>query len=59
MANIALHGLENHLKHCFKDIPVYYTSGKKVRPGRAHETLHVIRYADDFVVLHYLSLIHI
>ena len=52
LANIALHGLENHLKHCFKDIPVYYLSGKKVSPGRAYETLHVIRYADDFVVLH-------
>jgi RNA-directed DNA polymerase len=52
LANIALHGLENHLKHCFSHIPVYYTSGRKVRPGRAHETLHVIRYADDFVILH-------
>lgn len=52
LANIALHGLETHLKHCFKDIPVFYELGKKVRPARAHETLHVIRYADDFVVLH-------
>nr|YP_010987485.1 putative reverse transcriptase intron maturase and HNH endonuclease [Hydrocytium acuminatum]WOR09530.1 putative reverse transcriptase intron maturase and HNH endonuclease [Hydrocytium acuminatum] len=52
LANIALHGLETHLKNCFKDIPVYYTSGNKVRPARAHETLHVIRYADDFVILH-------
>jgi RNA-directed DNA polymerase len=52
LANIALHGLEEYLKHCFKDIPVFYESGNKVRPSRAHETLHVIRYADDFVVLH-------
>jgi RNA-directed DNA polymerase len=52
LANIALHGLETHLKHCFKDIPVYYATGTKVRPARAHETLHVIRYADDFVILH-------
>jgi RNA-directed DNA polymerase len=52
LANIALHGLENHLKHCFMDIPVYYSSGNKVRPSRAYETLHVIRYADDFVILH-------
>jgi RNA-directed DNA polymerase len=52
LANIALHGLENHLKHSIKNIPVYYSSGKKVRPGRAHETLHIIRYADDFVILH-------
>ena len=53
LANIALHGLENHLTNCFKDIPVYYISGKKVRPSRAYETLHVIRYAANFVVLHY------
>jgi RNA-directed DNA polymerase len=52
LANIALHGLETHLKNCFKNIPVYYTSGNKVRPARVHETLHVIRYADDFVILH-------
>lgn len=52
LANIALHGLEGHLKHCFTDIPVFYKSGSKVRPSRAHETLHVIRYADDFVILH-------
>jgi RNA-directed DNA polymerase len=52
LANIALHGLENHLKHFMKNISVYYSSGTKVRPSRAYETLHVIRYADDFVILH-------
>lgn len=52
LANIALHGLETQLKYCFKDIPIYRYSGKQVPASRVHETLHVIRYADDFVVLH-------
>jgi RNA-directed DNA polymerase len=52
LANIALHGIETHLKDCMKTIPVFYNSGTKVRPSRAHETLQIIRYADDFVVLH-------
>ena len=53
-ANIALHGMETHLKNCIKDMPIFYSSGKKVRhrTSRAHETLHVIRYADDFVIMH-------
>lgn len=54
LANIALHGLETHLKGCFADIPVHFgTSGLKMEPGDAKKSLHVIRYADDFVILHY------
>lgn len=53
LANIALHGLEEHLKGCFSDIPTYYSlSGKKIASINAPKSLHVIRYADDFVVLH-------
>lgn len=52
LANIALHGMETAVKNCFPDIPVYWSSGVKVRPNRAPETLHIIRYADDFVILH-------
>lgn len=52
LANIALHGLEDHLKNCFTDIPVYYASSSKISPNRVRDTLHIIRYADDFVVLH-------
>lgn len=46
LTNIALHGLENHLKDCIKELPLYYSSSKKVRPCR------LIRYANDFVILH-------
>lgn len=53
LANIALHGMETHLKNSIQHIPIYYSSGRnKVRPSKAHQTLHVIRYADDFVILH-------
>jgi RNA-directed DNA polymerase len=53
LANIALHGLEIHLKQCFSDIPTYFTtSGKKRSNTDSRKGLHVIRYADDFVILH-------
>lgn len=53
LANIALHGLEKHLKGCFSDIPTFYgTSGKKISSTMVAKGLHVIRYADDFVILH-------
>lgn len=52
LVNIALHGMETAVKNCFKDIPVYWESIAKVKPSRIRETLHFIRYADDFVVLH-------
>lgn len=52
LANIALHGLENHLKNWIATQPIKNRKGALVRPSRRAETLHVIRYADDFVVLH-------
>lgn len=53
LANIALHGLEIYLKQCFADIPTYFTtSGKKKSNTDSRKGLHVIRYADDFVILH-------
>jgi len=51
LANIAQHGLENHLKECFYDIPLIWPSGEKIKQQRYPGTLSVIRYADDFVVL--------
>lgn len=44
LANIALHGMENRLKQFAETLP-----GRKQQNRRA---LAVIRYADDFVVLH-------
>lgn len=52
LANIALHGLENHLKEWISDKPIRSRTGTLVKPSRRSETIHVIRYADDFVILH-------
>lgn len=42
LANIALHGLENHVRDSFPD---YYKGNQKWKP-------FLVRYADDFVILH-------
>nr|YP_009492312.1 hypothetical protein [Stauridium tetras]AWI68967.1 hypothetical protein [Stauridium tetras] len=52
LANIALHGLELHLKQWISDKPIRSRTGVLVKPGRRYETIQVIRYADDFVILH-------
>lgn len=52
LANIALHGLENHLKKWISDKPIQSRTGAKIKPVRRAMSIHVIRYADDFVVLH-------
>lgn len=49
LANIALHGLEEKLKQYAENIPSY----KKVTSKRdKRSSLQVIRYADDFIVMH-------
>lgn len=53
LANIALHGMENHLKEFVKKFPMTYASGTSIRVSRRAETLGVVRYADDFVILHH------
>jgi RNA-directed DNA polymerase len=53
LANIALHGMENHLKEFVKRFPMTYASGALIKIGRRAETLGVVRYADDFVILHH------
>lgn len=54
LANIALHGLEDETKRALADALL---ENQKVRRGRAtlslaQKELSIIRYADDFVVLH-------
>lgn len=50
LANIALHGLENHLK----DFVTQFKSYNKNRGTRAKQkALSVIRYADDFLLIHH------
>ena len=52
LANIALHGLETHLKEWVLTKP--YPSGYAKSKGKIAKTsaLTLVRYADDFVVLH-------
>jgi len=52
LANIALHGLEDHLKKWISDKPIKSRTGAKIKPVRRAMSIHVIRYADDFVVMH-------
>jgi RNA-directed DNA polymerase len=48
LANIALHGLENHLKDAAEAIPLPKDKGST---SMRRSALGVIRYADDFVVI--------
>lgn len=52
LANIALHGLENHIKTYVGKLPL--KPHPKSNPGKAakQKAISVIRYADDFVLIH-------
>lgn len=52
LANIALHGLENHLMDYIKKVPLRYPGGNPMAARDKVNSLSVIRYADDFVVIH-------
>lgn len=52
LANIALHGIEFHLKEWISNKPIYSRTGEPVRKSRRSESIHIIRYAADFVILH-------
>lgn len=53
LANIALHGLENELKAWIITLPeVRNVKGNPLKKSKRAASLHVVRYADDFVVLH-------
>lgn len=55
LANIALHGLEEETKTAlFDDVKAHHRRTKAHRDGRERirGTLAIIRYADDFVILH-------
>ena len=52
LANIALHGLENHIAQAFPSNKMGYIKGSTRKYGRIDVSApNVIRYADDFVVL--------
>ncbi len=51
LANIALHGMEQELKKLTHS-PKKYPGGGAMSKERKERELAVIRYADDFVVIH-------
>lgn len=52
LANIALHGLETRLKSFVSKQKLFDSSGHQISLKRRASTLCVVRYADDFVVMH-------
>nr|AYQ95216.1 hypothetical protein [Trochiscia hystrix] len=52
LANIALHGLENHLKDFVALLPIKPHEGANRGYTPKRKALSVIRYADDFVLIH-------
>lgn len=52
LANIALHGLELHLKECVGKIPGLPQPGANRGVAAKTKALTVVRYADDFVLIH-------
>lgn len=52
LANIALHGLENHLKEYVGNLPIKPRESSNRGKSAKMKALSVIRYADDFVLIH-------
>ncbi len=52
LANIALHGLENHLKTWIRGKTIRFPCGEAMSKDKREKTLGIIRYADDFVIIH-------
>jgi RNA-directed DNA polymerase len=53
LANIALHGLETHIKEHVSKIPQFFQTGKKITSDKDRKsTVTIVRYVDDFVVMH-------
>nr|YP_009172363.1 hypothetical protein [Ulva fasciata]ALG35722.1 hypothetical protein [Ulva fasciata] len=52
LSNIALHGMETHLKKWVKTQTILNSKGVKLSPTSKMASLGIIRYADDFVIMH-------
>ncbi|GET37353.1 group II intron reverse transcriptase/maturase [Microseira wollei] len=52
LANIALHGLEEMVKQLAETLTLKYRSGGRMSKRDKISSLTLVRYADDFVVLH-------
>lgn len=51
LANIALHGMENHLKNFVTSLPTPRRGANRGKIAK-QKTLTIVRYADDFVLIH-------
>jgi RNA-directed DNA polymerase len=51
LCNIALHGLENHLKELICKVPNHTKAGTRGKRAKL-ASLGIIRYADDFLLIH-------
>lgn len=52
LANIALHGLENYLKDYVAKLPLKPHPGANRGSAAKRKALGIVRYADDFVLIH-------
>jgi RNA-directed DNA polymerase len=52
LANIALHGMENDTKAYLKQDLIRYNKNRWGKQGSYLASISIIRYADDFVILH-------
>ena len=52
LANIALHGMEKLVKDFASGLKLLYPNGRYLSLERKRRSLHLIRYADDFVCIH-------
>jgi RNA-directed DNA polymerase len=53
LANIALHGIEYKLMEYIKSIKIKDSAGRSMSKKMKAESLTFIRYADDFLLIHY------
>lgn len=53
LANVALHGMETMLKEIVVNFPLTFPNGGRMMIAGKRSSLGVVRYADDFVVMHY------
>ena len=52
LANIALHGMEEHIKKFSETLEMRDDRGRMINYAHKRSSLNLIRYADDFVILH-------
>ncbi|MEA5599358.1 group II intron reverse transcriptase/maturase [Rivularia sp. UHCC 0363] len=52
LANIALHGMEERIKQYAETLDIKRSNGRQISRKNKRSAISLIRYADDFVILH-------